>query len=98
MLVGKENGVADPDGLLQIVALIRLQQGNVAVENGVGGIYVAVDLSLGGLAQLFVALDVNLSAQLFALVSVEDAQWNADAGSESVQCVRVVEGTVVGVP
>src|ERR1700689_4128003 len=98
MLVGKENGVTHADGLLQIVSFVRLQQGDVAVESGVGGIHVAVDLGFGGLAQLFVALDVDLRAQLFALVGIEDAQRNADAGPESVQGVGVVEGAVVGVP
>src|SRR5580692_11001827 len=98
MLVGKQNGFANPDGLLQIVTFVRFQQGNVAIENGVGGVYVAVDLGFGGFAQLFVALDVNFRAQLFALVGVEDAQGNADTGSDSVQGVGVVVGAIVGIP
>ena len=48
----------------------------------VSRIDVVEDLRLGGVPQPLVAADIDLGPRLFALIAVEDAQRNGDAGAD----------------
>ena len=84
VLVGKQNRVAHANRLVQVLALVRLQQTDIAAQGGVGGIDIGVDLGFDAFAQLLVAFDVNFRTQLLALVAVEEAERDADAGADGV--------------
>ena len=47
---------------------------------------------------LAASIDINLSAQFFALVAIEDAQRNANAGAHGLNRVGIVVRRVIGVP
>src|SRR5215831_2261394 len=98
VLIGKLDRIANVHGLFEILALVRLQKIDVGDQGRIRGIDIAVDLGLGSLPQLLVPLDIKSGAQLFALVLVEDAQGNIDAGAQSIQSVRIVEGSVMREP
>src|SRR5271154_77084 len=81
MLIRKQHRVADSYCLLQILRSVGLEQNHVAVDRRAGSIDIAEYLCLGGIEQLLAAIDVELGAQLFALVTVENSQrkTNTDA-------------------
>ncbi len=70
----------------------------IAFDLRVGGVDVAEDLGARGFAGLLALVDVDEGALLFALVAIEDAQRNVDAGAERLGAVGIVVGGVVGVP
>src|SRR5580658_10192713 len=82
MLVGQCDRVADSDRLLQIFFFIGMQQRQIAAQRRIGGIDIAEDLSLGGVQEPLVAIDVELSAQFLALIAVKDAEWKINSYSK----------------
>ena len=84
--------MSHPDGHLQVFGLVRPQQNQIAFERGEAGIYVAEYLRFGGVAQSLIAPDIDLRAQLFSLVAVEDAQRDADTDAQRIYAKRVIVG------
>ena len=62
MLVGKLHRVAHAHGLFEILAFVWLQKFDIAVNDGIGGVHIAVDLRFRALAQFLVAVDVDFRA------------------------------------
>src|SRR5581483_11684078 len=81
VLIRELHSVANMNGLGQILFLVRFQKRDVRSEGRVSAIHIGEHLGFGSLAQLFAAVDINLCAQLFALIMVKDAQRDVDAGA-----------------
>src|SRR5208283_1117599 len=62
------------------------------------GINIAQHLGLGRFPQFLRAPDVELRAQLFSLIAVENTQRDTDADADGVNGKRIVSGRVVGIP
>src|ERR1017187_5556258 len=80
--VGKLHGVADVRGQFQVLVAGGLEQLDVVGDGNVGGIDVAVNQRLSDSAGSLGVGDVEFGAEFFALVAVEDTQWDGDAESE----------------
>src|SRR5947209_541904 len=89
MLIGKRNRVSNSDGLLQVFRLIWTQKNHVAAQRRIRGVNVAEHLRLNGAPHPLVPGNVQLRAQLFPLVSVEDTQWNTHTDAEVLIYGRV---------
>jgi len=89
VLVGIGDGVAHARGLVFILRLVGLEQCDVALDLGVGGVHVAEDLA-AWLAGLLALLNIDQRALLLALIVVEDAQGNADAQAERLDAVGLL--------
>ena len=98
VLVRVCHGVADSQRLVVVLRLVWLEQGHAALHLHVGRVHVAEDLRSRGFSQLLIAAYIDLSALLLALVPVEDAERNVDAGAQCIAAKGVVECGVVGVP
>ncbi len=92
MLIRKQNRVPHPDRLLQVLGLIRPEQHQVAFERDVAGIYVTEHACFGGVAQSFIARDIELRAQLLSLVAVKDAEGDGETDAERIYSERVIIG------
>jgi len=92
VLIRKCDRVAHTHGLRQILRLVRAQQSEIAFQRGITGINVTEHSSFGGIAQFFLARDIELCTQLLSLIAVENAQGNADAHANSVYRERVIGG------
>ena len=77
MLVGKRDGVADLQGTGEVRRFIGLEQIDGSHQRDVGGIDVAEDLRLGGIAETLASGDIELGLQFLALILIEDSQWES---------------------
>src|SRR5713101_7113838 len=96
MLIGKRNRVSNSDGLLQVFRLIWTQKNHVAAQRRIRGVNVAEHLRLNGVPHPLAPGNVQLRAQLFPLVSVEDTQWNTHTDAEVLIYGRRSEERRVG--
>src|SRR6202022_269772 len=98
MLVRKRDRVANSRSLLEIALLVRLQKCRCAGHRRVRRIHVAEHLRATHFHESLAAIDVQLCAQLFSLVAIEDAQRKADTHTYRFVREWVVERWVMRPP
>ena len=65
--------------LFQVLVLIRFEKNHGAVDRGIGGIHIAEHLRPRCRCESVIAINIQLCAQFFALIAIEDPQRNTDA-------------------